>query len=131
MVLDNQKSFRITFKPLENKSYGSNQITFSDFSYIPPAAATGSFLYVSGEGFLDTFDYYSTGYERWDLISWLFYKDSNFILKLWQSNKHLSDSDKKQVAPTPGTPLFLESLTEEEKTETEEENAAILPPWRQ
>lgn len=134
MTANNQTSVNVIFKPVENKAYSGDSVSVDNFVFFPNDGVNDfiTFFYaaVQGQGFLETFDFVSEGYERWDLISYLFFGQSNYLLKLWQTNKHLSEENKRSFAPTPGAPLFLVPLTEDEIAANQQEESSALPPWK-
>ena len=125
IVAANQRLLTVVFRPQENKTYSGNIENSSD------VFLSDVDLAVSGEGYLDTYDIIAQGGETWDLLSYLFYGRQDQLLKIWQENKHLNDTDKRNFSVFGDTIFFRNDLTEEEKATGQNAEQNILPPWKQ
>jgi hypothetical protein len=124
-IAANQRQLTVIFRPQENKTYSGDVENASD------VFLSDIDLAVSGEGFFDTYDVIAQGGETWDLLSYLFYNRQDKLLKIWQENKHLNDTDKRNFAVFGDTVFFKKNLTEEEKAEGANSEQNLLPPWKQ
>lgn len=124
-VAANQREFTVVFRPSENKTYSG------DIENASEVFLADVDLAVSGEGYLDTYDIIAQGGETWDFLSYLFHGRQDKMLKIWQENKHLSDADKRNFAVLGGTVFLKNKLTDEEKSEGQNAEQIILPPWKQ
>jgi hypothetical protein len=125
----NEYSLKISFLPTENKNYDDELLLESDIfeDFFENYSLT---IYVYGEAIVSNYDVKDNIGLTWDMISFLFFGDYSKILEIWQSNKHISDTQKKAFTPAIGTPLYVPRLTAEEKTELKNENDNLLPPWK-
>lgn len=125
----NERELKISFLPTENKSY-------SDTLYLTSDVLTDWFgdsyftVYLYGQAIVANYDIKDNIGLTWDMISFLFFGDYSKILEIWQSNKHISDTQKKAFTPVVGTPLYIPILSNEEKAELKNENDNLLPPWK-
>ena len=124
-IAANQRELTVVFRPQENKTYSGNienasDVFLSDFD-----------MAVSGEGFLDTYDILAQGGESWDFFTYLVFGRQDKLLKIWQENKHLTDADKRNFSVFGDSVFFKNDLTDEEKSEGQNAEQKILPPWKQ
>jgi hypothetical protein len=125
----NEYALKVAFLPNENKSYSDELLLESDIfeDWFSNHSLT---VYLYGQAIVSNYDVKDNIGLTWDMISFLFFGDYSKILEIWQSNKHISGTQKKAFTPPVGTPLYIPLLTDEEKIELKNENDNLLPPWK-
>jgi len=120
----NERTVNIIFRPFETKDY-TDTITLESEVF-----AADMSLYFTGTGILTNYEVQDNNGSTWDILSFLFFSTYDKILEIWQTNKHLSDTEKKSFCTTSGATLLIPVLDEQEKAEIKNASTNLTPPWK-